>query len=30
MIEALKQAKAYEFVSHLKDGLNTFVGTGGG
>jgi len=28
-LEALKKAEAYEFFKDLKDGFNTFVGSGG-
>jgi ATP-binding cassette subfamily B (MDR/TAP) protein 1 len=29
MIEALKQANAWEFVKDLEDGIDTFVGNAG-
>jgi ATP-binding cassette, subfamily B (MDR/TAP), member 1 len=30
IIEALKQAEAYDFIQTLDDGINTYVGSGGG
>jgi ATP-binding cassette subfamily B (MDR/TAP) protein 1 len=30
MIEALKKANAWDFVSNLDKGLDTYVGIGGG
>ena len=30
MIQALKEANAWEFVNQLKNNINTFVGLGGG